>query len=291
MQAYCNILPKWSKDQILVEVKKLLTGKAILEKPEVLVFMKRFGVNIDPFDDPDGFIKGLKEIDPRYKDGRELVRFQLESNQDEWPEGTKRVIMSLAGALGLLDYQTLLSGRYDSILVLGGARKSNHDRLEFVIDQMRWNNIRTKKIVFACSARRLNVAEKESVSGFAPGAETEADLCYAAINTVEEKYRNKISIAVHSDERGGNPEVIQQALQDFGVRPGSRVAVVTTQIYCTSARLDLARIAKDFGITRTSGAGNPSDPAIVASRTTASYLSEVLRTLRAAVLHYLAFNQ
>ncbi len=64
---------------------------------------------------------------------------------------------------------------------------------------------------------------------------------------------------------------------------GAKVAAVTTQIYQASTERDLDRVAKQFGVTETFTAGNPSDPNVVAKRTPATYLSEVLRTLRAAV--------
>jgi len=64
---------------------------------------------------------------------------------------------------------------------------------------------------------------------------------------------------------------------------GSRVAAVTTQIYQAATSLDIARVGKKYGL-ETMAAGNPSDPKVVEARTPATYLSEVLRTLRAATL-------
>ncbi len=89
------------------------------------------------------------------------------------------------------------------------------------------------------------------------------------------------------DKRAGTPAVIEgvlATLQANGSLPeGANIAAVTTQVYQASTERDLARVAKQFGITETFTAGNPSDPNVVAKRTPATYLSEVLRTLRAAV--------
>ena len=59
---------------------------------------------------------------------------------------------------------------------------------------------------------------------------------------------------------------------------------MTTQIYQESTALDLARVAKAFGAEYTLAAGNPSDPELVAKRTPATYLTEIIRTLKAAML-------
>lgn len=269
----------------------MLTAERILNMPGLARFMEYFSIRENPISDPEGFLQAIALLNACDK-GKWPVQFQLESNQDEWPRETQREIMNLADMLDLLDVQTELLGQYDLIIVLNqNPAVSIPERLQFVINGMIWSNVSTKKIVLACSSRLLSEAEIESVSRFAPGAVTEANLCYAAINSVREKYRSKISVVVHEDDKAGNPEVIAKALQDSGARPGERVVVVTSQIHCTAARLELGRVAIPFGITNIDGAGNADDSAFFTNIPIEKYLSEVLWTLRAAVLQCQASNR
>ena len=66
------------------------------------------------------------------------------------------------------------------------------------------------------------------------------------------------------------------------------VTAVVHQIYLPATQLDLKRIAAKFGLTDVHTAGCPSDPQIVASRTETTYLSEIIRTLRAAIDAHMA---
>ena len=261
-----------------------MTGKWILRNPAIVAFLSYFGISVDPMSDPELFKQALREVDPRYKGGLGVDRFRLEQDQTKWSRETIEIIMVAAKALGLLDQETQLKGHIDMVIALGGARQSNLDRLRYAADAVKTGKASIKNLVIAGSNRILSDVEKENVSNYAPNAETEADLCKAAASMVErENPGMRIQVVVSENEKAGNPEVIESALREIGVA-GDYVAVVTTQIYKMAAGLDLARVANKFGISLTTAAGNPSDPAIVAKRTTATYLSEVLRTLRAAIL-------
>jgi len=157
----------------------------------------------------------------------------------------------------------------------------------------------------AGSTRKLNDAEKVNVANYAPGAETEADLIKAAVGLIEDE-NNRLADENHlrevrvrdwgweilEQERAGTPDVLRYVFEHMVRQPAMkeklesgrlRVGVVTTQIYQASTELDLARVAREFGITETFTAGNPSDSEIIAKRTPATYMSEILRTLRAAL--------
>ena len=195
--------------------------------------------------------------------------------------------MEAARSLGMLDSETPLVGEYDLIIVLGAARQASLDRMLYAAEAINSRAASTSQLIIAGSSRELNEAERDNVANYAPNAKTEYDLCTAAADLVSERYELNVNRVLVNDVKANTPSVIKGVLQGLkkGGNPSSslRIAAVTTQIYTTATQLDLARVAGEFGISETFTAGNPSDPKIVESRTTASYLSEVLRTLRSAV--------
>lgn len=250
--------------------------------------LQHFGVEVNPTEQPEAFRAALSQLDPRYQGGRELVRWQLEADQTEWPETTKQIIMGAAEAMRMLVPETPLVGNYDVVIALGGARQSNLDRTRLAGQAAAEGSATFGRLVVAGSRRNLYEQEQENVSNYAPGATTEADLLVGAANTVANE-NSEVHPEVHvvDGEHAGTPDVIESVLQemhDRGELPeGAKVAAITTQIYQASTELDLARVANKFGVSETFTAGNSSDPNVVAKRTPATYLSEILRTLRAAV--------
>lgn len=255
-------------------------------------FLQHFGVEASPTEQPEQFLEAMAQLDPRFQGGRELVRWQLEADQTEWPEETKDVIMRAAESMRMLEPETPLQGQFDVVIALGGARQANLDRTRYAVEATKAKEGKEaeagiKLLVVAGSSRELNEAEQENAANYAPGAKTEFDLCVGAAATVAKENPGLIAgVAYIEDKRAGTPAVIEQvlsSLQANGSLPeGANVAAVTTQIYQASTELDLARVAKKFGAAETFTAGNPSDPNVVAKRTPATYLSEVLRTLKAA---------
>jgi hypothetical protein len=252
-------------------------------------FLEHFGVQTNPAEQPEQFLEAMAQLDPRYQGGRELVRFELEADQTDWPEETKQIIMRAAESMRMLDTETPLIGDYKVVIALGGARQSNLDRTRYAAVAAESEQATFGELVVAGSIRKLNDAEKENVKNYAPEAETEADLCAAAASTVgAEHFGLKITHYAVFEERAGTPRIIESLLENMITRgeitENAKIAAVTTQIYQASTELDLARVAKQFGITETFTAGNPSDPKVIEARTPATYLSEVLRTLKAAAL-------
>lgn len=251
--------------------------------------LAHFGVEIDANENPERFLEAMGQLDPRYQGGRELVRWQLEEDQTEWSDDTKSIIMGAAERMRMLEQETPLAGHFDLVIALGGARQSNLDRTMYAVSAAQSGTASFDQLIVAGSTRPLNEAEQENVANYAPGAKTEFDLCDGAVKAVHLEYPDlNISSYPVTGEKAGTPIVIEDVL-DFFVSRGemdhtARIAAVTTQIYQASTELDLARVAKQFGITETFTAGNPSDPKVVEARTPATYLSEVLRTLKAATL-------
>jgi len=251
-------------------------------------FLRYFGVEADPIEQPEAFREALGQLDPRFQGGRDLVRWELEADQTEWDETSTDLIMRTAESMRMLVPETPLEGDFDVVIVLGGARQSNLDRTNYAVDAIKASQANVKQFIVAGSSRELNEAEQENTANYAPGAQTEFDLCVGAAATVSKENPGLVASVMYvDDKKAGTPAVIEKVLatlQANGSLPeGSKVATVTTQIYQSSTQLDLDRVAKQFGVNETFTAGNPSDPNVVAKRTPATYLSEVLRTLRAVV--------
>lgn len=262
------------------------TGEQLLQAGSE--FLQHFGVEANPVENPEEFRAALQQLDPRYQGGRDLVRWQLEADQTEWDEPTKDVIMRTAESMRMLEAETPLQGNFDAVIVLGGARQSNLDRTNYAVEAIKDGKATVKQLIVAGSSRELNEAEQENTANYAPGAKTEFDLCVGAAATASKENPGLIASVMYvEDKKAGTPAVIEKVLttlQGNGTLPeGAKVAAVTTQIYQSSTERDLDRVAKQFGVDETFTAGNPSDPNVVAKRTPATYLSEVLRTLRAAV--------
>jgi hypothetical protein len=269
-----------------------LQNKESQPSPEQLLqagseFLQHFGVEVSPTEQPEQFLEAMAQLDPRYQGGRELVRWQLEADQTEWDEDTKGVIMRAAESMRMLEPETPLQGQFDVVIALGGARQANLDRTRYAVEAAKEGKAEIKQLIVAGSSRELNEAEQENTTNYALGAKTEFDLCAGAAAAVAKENPGLVASVMYvEDKRAGTPAVIESVLstlQANGSLPeGANVAAITTQIYQASTELDLSRVAKKFGVAETFTAGNPSDPNVVAKRTPATYLSEVLRTLKAA---------
>jgi hypothetical protein len=263
-----------------------LTPEQLLEASNQ--FLQHFGVEISPTEQPEQFLEAMAQLDPRYQGGRELVRWQLEADQTEFDDETKQVILGTAESMRMLEAETPLVGHFDAVIVLGGARQANLDRARYAAEAIKAGQASTEHLVIIGSRRKLNEAEQQNTANYAPGAQTEYDLCMGAAMTIGAEYPELvIDVQSEDDEKAGTPVVIEKVLsalnEDGSLKDSARVGAVTTQIYQASTELDLARVAKKFGVVDTYTAGNPSDPNIIAKRTPATYLSEILRTLKATV--------
>lgn len=254
----------------LQEARKLVQGHY------VTCFLEHFRVTLDPFR-AEKCIEPLQELDPR-KGG--LVRFQLESDSTNWPDETKEIVRLTAETMGMFKRETPLEGDWDLVIALGGARRANFDRLNYAAEAIAQGRATTQELIIVGSFERLlSEKEREFTASFAPGATTEYALCESAYEEVNQHYQGLVNdcVGVHAENA---PGLFQGILEDHVVE---RMAVVTTQIYRMFTLFDLARVASWNLINEVMVAGNPSDPKIVAARTTATYLSEIIRTIIAAI--------
>lgn len=280
-------------------------------------FLHRFGIETDPVTrlpviGREKFVEAMDQLNPRFQGDRSLVRFELEDDQTEWSEEDKELIMRTAEGMNMLKKETPLEGRFDLVAVLGGARRAPLDRALYAV-QASFENADFNQLIGVGSERPLHEAEQEAATDYAPGAEIEADLTKAAVLNVAPgesqrlaQQKGKYPKIIYFDnmtvegERASTQDVIEKVMSsvreradkmDRKIPKNFRLGAVTTQIYQAATALDVARAAKKFGVTETAVAGNPSDPAIIAKRTPATYFSEVLRTLKAAGLAYEGFDK
>lgn len=259
------------------------------------VIFQHFDMDVDPYARPQEYREALEHLDPRYKKDQHLLRYELEQDSRQWPEPTKRLIDMVAAQMGMNNEITpetpLPTEDTELYLGLGGARKANLDRTLYATDGMA---ARHSRGVFlgTGSARKLEQAEREKyVVSYAPdlseGA-TETDLLDAAARHAK-AFHPELDIDVVPAPAGkiGTVDVIKRGIDYYtdhngGNRPASFTAV-TQQIYRLYTLMDARRAALERGIDRFYVAGCPSEQAIVDSRTHATYLSEIMRTLRAAL--------
>jgi hypothetical protein len=176
---------------------------------------------------------------------------------------------------------------FAAAVILAGARQSNLERSRYGAEAILSGDAVVGELVGAGIPRQLPEAERENAANYAPGAEDEFDLIAGAGRVIAKEHPGLLVSEFYVDDtRAGTPEVLNAvltALRWGGKLPeDGAVAAITTQIYRRSTQLDLARIARRHGITRTDVAGNPSAPAAIAKRTNGTYHSENLRTLKAA---------
>lgn len=290
-------------ERVLYSQEPLQTAEQILAAGQPL--MDHFGIEADARINQEGFTAALAQLDPRYKGERSLVRWQLEADQTEWPEATDVLVKQTAEAMRMMHAETPLQGRFDLVLVMGGARQAPADRARYAAECLFNKSADFISVAVLGSQRPLDDQEQAAVANYAPHAKTEGDLAISAVKVLEQE-ENRFA-AVHQSEpklkdvtptviekvRASTADVVDFQLAKMTARGtaaeielpvGFKLGAVTTQIYQPATQLDIVRVAKEYGITDVFTAGNPSDPNVIAKRTTATYLSEVLRTLRAASL-------
>lgn len=261
----------------------MVTGKEVLNSPEVRAFLAHFKMP-NPFADSEEFLEALRQNDPRYKGEDHKLRFELEDDSTKWPTATVDVVMSTARYMGMLKTETIIEGEFDLMIVLGEARRSNLERTRYGVKMITDGYCSAPFVLVAGSNRPLPKLEQAYVAKYAPFAETEFDLCCAAAKEVAIESEIATGQFLVRNERAGTPDVIEAVIGAGEYDEFIRIATVTNQIYWLATVLDTARISADFCVACYATAGCPSDPKVVDKRTTATYLSEVLRTLRAALL-------
>ena len=248
-----------------------------------------FGIEADPVADSENFVAAINQLDPRFQGERPLVRYELEQDTRTWPEGAETAIMQAAEGMGMLREETPLVGEFDVIAALGGARMAPYDRVWFMTDAIYSGQVSGRvegqrpKLVAIGSTREVKPDEAKAAEQYAEEPKIEYHLMRSAVDKIESITDAKIEPMLTAKAKANTEDSVRQIIGKFKKdSPDFRLGLVTTQIYQAFTQCDAERVARDYeGVTVQVG-GNPSDPEIVAKRTPSTYLSEVIRTLRAA---------
>lgn len=246
--------------------------------------LERFAVEVDPLADSALFQRAMDELNPRYKDGRVLTRFELEADDTKWSTRDRNLIIDTGKKLGLTHPETPLVGSYDAVIAMGAARMAPLDRLEYAASAVSSDRAQAKVLVAAGSERIVQDGERSATDMYAPDAVTEFDLSVGAARKVARESGLLVASLFVPGERAGNIDVFNTAGNAL-IRQGQltrSLGAVTTEIYRKATEMDLRFVARELGVPLIGVAGNPSDPAIVQRRTPATYLAEVVRTMRSA---------
>lgn len=267
-----------------------ISGSLLLRNHATRIFMRTLGITANPIEQFDLFLRECKRANPRYEGEKDRVRFQLEKDSRLWSEEARDAIFNLAGYLNMLRGETPLTGAFDYIITMGGARRAPLDRACFAAQAILDSRASASKgIVIAGSTRLLADDEKPLIQDYAPGAETEHDLCVGACERILKRHPElKIFTVRHDNPRSGNDGVINEFMnnhnQRFSNNEPLRIAGVTTRIYTVGLHLDLARAANRYGWRDFFAAGHSSSPEMVFNRQDSTYLSECFTTLRKAAI-------
>jgi hypothetical protein len=272
------------------EAQTLSANQVLLASSEILW---GFGIATNPFEDPKAFVAATKEVNPLYIGGKK-PRQELVHDTTEWGS-MEDAIMRAADTMGMKSGETPLVGDFDALIILGANSNAIADRNRYAIDAIKNGSVTVRQVVFAGSSRKLTAKEIEDTSIYAPGAKTEYDLCVAEAK----KFELELPDIEHSsefidDEKASAISCLERTLSTLRTEEklpyGASIATVTTQIYRASTVLDLNLVARKFGLLKTHVAGNPSIPEKISERTPATYLSEIMRALRAATNEFEAIN-
>ena len=138
----------------------MLSGKQLLRCDAAQIFLDAMGIDQDPIHDLEQFKLACEQNNPRYTGGKDLVRYELEKDDQKWKPQIRRATMNLANFLNMCRGETPLVGNFDLILALGGARRSPLHRACYAAQAIVDNRADAQFIAIACSTRPLRDDEK-----------------------------------------------------------------------------------------------------------------------------------
>lgn len=241
-----------------------------------------FGLIADPHKNPEEFIAAARQLNPRYKGDRTLVRFELKGTEPSFTLEQRGSIIMTAAALDMLKRETPLRGEFDVVVAHGGARRAAYDRLKYAAEALSSGQA-SGHLMAAGSTRPLRPGEAEEAVAFAPeNAATEADLVAGAAAKVSEEFDIETGIITVDNPDAHTSDVLRAVIQRRGFESVRRVGGVATQIYWAKTDIIFRMMGRELGFT-SAVAGNPSELSIVGDRNDNTYHTEILHTLNRAV--------
>lgn len=234
------------------------------------------------------------------------------------PEDQARVLADV-NQLGLVHAQDPSKERYDYALVLGGARLSCLLRSQRAAEVMR-SGVRVDKVGLLGAARPVSDTERDATDTYAPGAIDEFALMIAGakqafgldsdrytedrnddrenpnlswiVRRFESRFLDRdvefIAVSAPSsapvERRANSADTLQFFLDQQHVSPGSRLLLITSQIYVPYVQLEAIRTVAIPRSIFVETIGFPGDrmPTLQGLSNTNHYLQEVRSTLQAA---------
>lgn len=229
-------------------------------------------------------------------------------------------VLDAAKNLGLVNKEKPSRSDYEYVIALGGARLSCKLRPELAAETMR-DGIRSRQVVLLGAARPIPDSERDATDTYAPTAKDEFDLIVAGgqrafgfdASTFEEEHHDDVGnrnlswiirhfkttfngrslpvlamSAPSSDpnrRRANSADTLLFFLDHEKVAPGSRLLLVTSQIYVPYTQLEALRT---IGLPRNvmvETIGVPSDrmPPLQGLTNANHYLQEIRSTIQASV--------
>lgn len=236
-------------------------------------------------------------------------------NNDGITEKQCQVIKSGISALGLLGVEQPKEKEFDYIIALGGARFSCLYRPQYINHLITQTEIKTKEIILLSGMREILESERSATDLYAPEAFTEYDLINAGAEQVfrlgreyyEERYCHQnsnlnwavrnyvvdsektpvISLSGPSSEpdkrRANSSDTYKFFIQKKNVEPGTKLLLVTSQIYVPYQQLEAIRtLAEPYGLyIETVGFPHKWSNKLQGMMEPANYLQEIRSTIQA----------
>ena len=217
--------------------------------------------------------------------------------------------------LGLIGVKVPECKSFDYILVLGGARFSCLYRSQYVEDLLKNGTVKTKEIILLSGMRPVLDSEREATDTYAPQALTEYDLINSGaesslhlkkdfyeeryhsenikLNWAIRKYQTEDSVTVTSYSGPSSEPEIRRAnssdtykffLEKKNVQTGSRLLLVTSQIYVPYQQIEAVRTLGIPNGLYIETVGFPTEwgKKLQGMMETANYLQEIRSAIQAA---------
>lgn len=268
------------------------SGRMLLKRAATRIFLRDIGITQDPFTELEEFLLACEQANPRYKGGKDLVRFELNEDPTHWEDAQRDAIINLAGSFGMLGgKETPFNQPVKVAVATAGANRSTLQRTMHLVQSILDGRAAAELIVVAGSTRPLRPKEIPFVKDYAfygEDAKTEWDCCIGAKEIIREAHPGLRIIAIRCDDpKSGTEGVIEAVMNDERVQKlGGRLttAWITTQIYVEGLRQKLAISGLKYPDCTFLGFGHSSEPEVIYRRALDIYLSEGLTTIRNAAI-------
>ena len=223
-----------------------------------------------------------------------LTRQQLDKNAEpsvEPPkisEAREEEIMQLASVWEMDRHETPMPRTPSKVnIVLGAFGGNTAARGLWAAEQLMGQGAHDAHLIFAASRRPLSQTELDATG--LPAGSTESDACYAAANEINRRYPQlQVFIETTLNPKADTAAVLATALDSYQevahASIGETYTIITNPIYVAYTEQEGMRAAEQRGISTVHVAGAPTSHEVMQRRTVLTYMTEITRTMRAALL-------